>query len=97
MTLHPLPGPIRRPEELANADDRIRELIFLDLLERGFYIARRGFIALSLPLTEADLDRFVAALEQILLDRAAVLPMVRRDHAGEAGSRVGAAASSARV
>ena len=32
----------------------------------GIYLARRGFIVLSLPLTDADLERFHAAVESFL-------------------------------
>jgi glutamate-1-semialdehyde 2,1-aminomutase len=73
MNLHALAGPVRGPDDLADSDERIKELVFLDLLERGFYIARRGFIALSLMINDAHLDRFVAAMDSILADRAVVL------------------------
>lgn len=33
-----------------------RTLLHLHMLERGYSDARRGFIGLSLPLTEADVD-----------------------------------------
>jgi hypothetical protein len=32
---HPVSGPVRSPADLADADDRRRELLFLDMLERG--------------------------------------------------------------
>ena len=70
MTLHPDPGPITHYQQAAGLDDRLRALLFFDLLDAGFYIARRGFIALSLALTADDLAAFRAALEQILLRRA---------------------------
>jgi glutamate-1-semialdehyde 2,1-aminomutase len=69
MNLHGCDGGIHRPEDLAASDDRVRELVFLDLLERGYYIARRGFIALMLPLDEADLDGFRDAFRDILEQR----------------------------
>jgi hypothetical protein len=37
------------------------------MLERGFSYGRRGFIALSLPLQEADVDGFCAAVEEFLV------------------------------
>lgn len=74
MTIHGRNGPIRSPADLAGADDRVRELVFLDLLERGYYMARRGFIALSLALSDDQLDGFVAALEDVLTARRTVLP-----------------------
>jgi hypothetical protein len=36
------------------------------MLERGFSYGRRGFIALSLPLGEPEIDGFAAAVEQFL-------------------------------
>ncbi|HEY8409452.1 MAG TPA: aminotransferase class III-fold pyridoxal phosphate-dependent enzyme [Gaiellaceae bacterium] len=38
------------------------EHAFYGMLERGYWYARRGFVALSLPLTEEDVDGFAAAL-----------------------------------
>jgi glutamate-1-semialdehyde 2,1-aminomutase len=67
---HPVPGPVNSPADLAGADDRRRELLFLDLLERGWYVAPRGFIALSIEITDDDMDGFVAAVAACLADRA---------------------------
>jgi glutamate-1-semialdehyde 2,1-aminomutase len=72
LTLHPLAGPIRSPADAARADARLRDLLFFDLVERGIYLARRGMIALSLPVTEADCDRLVEALGEILDTRRAL-------------------------
>lgn len=74
MNLHPVAGPVTDPEALTDADDRVRELLFLDLLERGYYVARRGFIALTVAVTADDLDGFVGALGDIVDAREAVLP-----------------------
>ena len=49
------------------------DLLHLDLLGRGFYIARRGFIALGLPLTEVELDGFVEAIKCFLQKYSGVL------------------------
>ena len=68
--LHPVPGPVSSPADLACADDRLRELLFLDLLEQGWYVARRGFIALSLEITDGDVDAFVRAVEGCLARRS---------------------------
>ena len=67
---HPVPGPIDSPADLVGADDRRRELLFLDLLERGWYVAPRGFIALSIEVTDDDIDGFVAAVADALATRA---------------------------
>lgn len=68
--LHPVPGPVRGPADLDAADDRRRDLLFLDLLERGWYTARRGFVALSLEVTDTDVDGAVAAVADALRERA---------------------------
>ena len=47
-------------------------LLFFDLLERGYYIAPRGFIALSLPVDDATLDSFIDAVREVMLSRAAL-------------------------
>ena len=67
---HPVPGPVSSPADIAGADDRRRELLFLDLLERGFYVAPRGFIALSIEVTDDDVDEFVAAVAEALAARS---------------------------
>ena len=66
MNLHGCRTEIRDPQELDASDDRIKQLVFLDLLERGFYIARRGFVALMLPHTDEDLEAFSETMEDIL-------------------------------
>ncbi len=63
---HPVPGPVRAPADLSTADDRQREVLFLALLERGWYAAPRGFIALSIEVTDDDVDGFVAAVADVL-------------------------------
>jgi len=73
MNIHPTRAPIARAADLAAVDDRLRQLLFLDLLEAGFYIAHRGFIALSLAVTDQDLDRFGGAFERIVDNRIALL------------------------
>jgi glutamate-1-semialdehyde 2,1-aminomutase len=62
MTIHPIPGPIVRWSDLSGVDRRWRQLLFHALLARGFYIAERGYLALSLAVTDAELDAFVEAV-----------------------------------
>jgi glutamate-1-semialdehyde 2,1-aminomutase len=45
-------------------DDRWIELLFFAMLGTGFYLARRGMIALSLDVTDDQLDDFAAAVER---------------------------------
>jgi glutamate-1-semialdehyde 2,1-aminomutase len=48
-------------------------LLFFELLERGYYFAPRGFIALSLPIEDAMLDGFLEAMRDVLRTHAALL------------------------
>lgn len=73
LSLHPQRAPIDRPADHADAPADLRKLLHLDLNMRGFYLARRGFMSLSLPLTDADHDALVAAFEGFLEDYAGVL------------------------
>ena len=73
MAPHFVRGPVRRPADGAAAGTRLRELLFLDMLERGFYLARRGMVALSLEVGAAELDGFAAAFEDWLDARARIL------------------------
>lgn len=62
MNVHGTPGPVSRAEDLRGADDRLKELFFFHCLEAGFYVARRGFIALSIEITGADIEAFLDAV-----------------------------------
>ena len=73
MNVHPSASPLARYSDLGAVDDRLRDLLFLDLLEEGYYIAPRGFIALSLMVTEEDLDGFCDAFERVLMNRRVYL------------------------
>ena len=64
--LHFTPGPVRNEGDVPESAE-LRALLHLHMLERGFSYGRRGFIALSLPLGEADVDGFAAAVEEFLL------------------------------
>jgi glutamate-1-semialdehyde 2,1-aminomutase len=46
-------------------DEERGALVHLRMLERGFSYARRGFVALSLPLTETDVDGFADDLVEL--------------------------------
>lgn len=72
MTLHFQRGPIRSASDVL-AQPQLRELFHLAMLERGFYLARRGMIALSLAITDDDCAAFVAAVEEFLATYRPVL------------------------
>ncbi len=67
-------GPIRRSADIARVPADVladcRALLHLELLEQGFSCARRGFLALSLPLTDDDHDGFVGAVSTTLARHA---------------------------
>lgn len=73
LNIHALRGLVGSPDDLEAGNDRMKELVFLDLLERGFYMARRGFVALSLAVEEPDTDRFLASLAEIVAERRSIL------------------------
>jgi glutamate-1-semialdehyde 2,1-aminomutase len=66
LSIHPVRGPIERPDDLAGVDGRWRHLLFHELLSAGYYIAPRGYLALTVDVTDEDLDGFVAAVDEIL-------------------------------
>lgn len=61
LNIHATPGPVHHAMDLVDADERLKELFFFAMLEAGIYVARRGFVALSLEITDQDVDRFLAA------------------------------------
>jgi len=54
-------------------EEALRELFFFDMLEAGIYLARRGMVALSLPVGPAELDHFVKAVAEFCEIRAPLL------------------------
>jgi len=63
MNLHGTPGEIRHCDDIPASESVVKDLFFFHMLAAGFYVARRGFVVLSLPLTDDDLDRFHNAFE----------------------------------
>lgn len=66
-------GPITAPYKASPAEEQQRELFFFDMLAAGMYLARRGMVALMLPVTDADCAAFVAAVEEFCAARKPVL------------------------
>lgn len=73
MNLHPTALPIRRPADIAPDRNGLRDLFFFHLIECGIYSARRGLFALSLPLTECELDSLVVATQRFVERYAGLL------------------------
>lgn len=63
--MHFTAGPVGSDRDVPEANE-LRGLLHLHMLERGFSYGRRGFIALSLPLDDADIDGFATAVETFL-------------------------------
>ncbi len=77
--LHFARRPVRSTADLA-ADaagaarrEQLKALMHLDLLAQGVYYARRGYMSLSLPMGEAEIDRFCAAFDDFLSVRRALI------------------------
>ena len=79
VNLHFHRGPIRSVQDYqADAPTTARRnqlvrLFHLDMLAAGQYLAARGFMALSLPITDADCDRLVAAVDEFLAVRGPLI------------------------
>ncbi len=70
---HFRPGPITVAYKATPEEEQMRELFFFDMLAAGIYLARRGMVALSLPVGDAECDRFLAAVEEFCAARKPVL------------------------
>ena len=66
MNVHFTTREIRRVDDARAGDQAALALFHLEMLARGQYLSRRGFMSLSLPLTDDDIDGFVAAAEDFL-------------------------------
>lgn len=67
LNFHPVAGEIFRTADLKKADQPMRRLLYFHLLGQGIYIAERGFMALSLVVTDEDCAILVAAVEGFIL------------------------------
>ena len=70
LNVHGSAGPVRSGRDLAGADDRWRELLYFAALDAGYHLARRGFIALSIEVTDDDVDGFVDVVDRWCADPA---------------------------
>ena len=74
ICMHFQSGEIRKPADTEATPPAARKLFQLEMNLAGFYLSRRGFMSLSLPLTSKDHDDLVAAFEEFLEEHAPVLP-----------------------
>lgn len=63
LNVHGIAGPVNSTADLIGSDDRLKELLFFALLDAGFYIARRGFVALSFEIDAADVSALLTATD----------------------------------
>lgn len=73
LAVHMRRGPVTTPAEAAEGNMPAKELFFFDMLKAGYWIARRGMMALCVPLTQADYDGFVDAVEEFVVSRKGLL------------------------
>ena len=66
MTIHPAPRPLVASEPLTEAQAAAKELVFFALVERGFWLARRGMLTVSIPVTDTLCDDLVAAFTDVV-------------------------------
>ena len=66
MTFHFHDQPICAPYSVSSDMLAARALFHLAMLERGFYLARRGYVSLSIVQTDDDFAAFKAAFAEIL-------------------------------
>jgi glutamate-1-semialdehyde 2,1-aminomutase len=73
MTAHATTRPIRSAADIATSNQDAKELFYFDMVAAGIWIARRGFVALNIMIGDAEADRFVAAVEEFISARKALL------------------------
>ena len=76
MTIHPAPYPIIASAPLTEAQARTKELLFFGLVNRGFWLARRGMITVSIPVTDEMARELVAAFAEVLATHREALAAV---------------------
>lgn len=81
--LHFSANPILRPEDTDYADEaaqsarvKLETMLHLEMINRGYYFGRRGYISLSLPTTAADCENFAAAIDDFLATRGPLIESV---------------------
>ena len=73
LCVHFQRGEIRRPSDTAATHPDARRLFHLEMLNAGFYLARRGFMSLSLPLEDEDYASFARAIDEFLQTAGAAI------------------------
>jgi len=74
QNIHWSASEITEPSSVLPVQHPLRRLFHLELLKRGYYIAQRGMVNLSLPVTTGDLAGFLEAADAVLALHADLLP-----------------------
>jgi len=72
LTAHFQTQPIRAARDIRPAAE-LRELFHLEMIDRGFYLARRGMIALSLEIGDDECGSFCSAVAEFVAQRRTLL------------------------
>ncbi len=73
MNVHAISVTVRNADDLVGQDENLKRLFFFDMLEEGIYLARRGLIALSLPIGNVEAGRLMAAVKRFIDRRKKLL------------------------
>jgi glutamate-1-semialdehyde 2,1-aminomutase len=76
--VHMTDHPIRSEADARKGDGGLLDLFYFDLVARGIWFAKRGMMALSLALAEADAEQLLAAVEEFAETRAPLFGGARR-------------------
>jgi len=57
---------------LRGEDPRLKQLFYFDLLEHGYFLGPKNFIALSLEVSEAMIAGFLDALQSVIGARRSI-------------------------
>jgi glutamate-1-semialdehyde 2,1-aminomutase len=68
--VHMRGGKVNNAADAAKGHAGLLELFYFDLTARGIWFAKRGMMALSIALDDADGDKLVAAVEEFVETRA---------------------------
>jgi len=77
FSVHMTDRPIRSQEDAERGNGALRDLFYFDLVARGIWFAKRGMLALSIALNDADGDKLVEAVEEFAQTRAPLFHGVR--------------------
>jgi glutamate-1-semialdehyde 2,1-aminomutase len=72
MTFHVSDGSAITAASLRKEDQRLRQLLYFDLLEQGYYTGPKLFIALSLEISDDMIGGFIDALESVIGARRSI-------------------------